>query len=254
MSSHQSPMFRRREEACLSDYALDRLRLGELPTEEGERSTAHVQVCPHCRARLHEIEVVVAPAIDLETDAVARPQVPRTRKRRLWILGLPACAAAALVVMIGVHPGTGERSKGGGWQLGVIAQYPNGRVTSVSAGSALAPGDRLRFEVAAPQDAFVSVISLDATGAVTPFVPATGAALPVRAGQHRLLDGAVELDGSLGPEHLLLVACPQAVAVDTVVAAARAALERAHGKPEQVDRVNLACPQTWFRFRKEIRP
>jgi hypothetical protein len=147
-----------------------------------------------------------------------------------------------------------ERSKGGGWQLGVVVQHSNGHTERVSPGAALAPGDRLRFEIAAPQDAFVSVISLDARASVTAFVPDTGNALPVKAGRHQLLDGAVRLDDSLGPERLLLSACAQTIAVDQVVAAARAELNKANGKIAEVGTLPLPCKQTSFWIRKEKRP
>jgi hypothetical protein len=147
-----------------------------------------------------------------------------------------------------------ERSKGGGWQLGLVAQYANGRVERVSPGAALAPGDRLRFEVAAPQDAFVSVVSLDARGSVTAFVPSTGNGLPVKAGSRQLLDGAVLLDESLGPERLLLSACAQSIAVDQVVATARVELDKAKGRTADVGTLPLPCKQTSFWIRKEMRP
>ncbi len=250
--SHHRNIFRRRDDACLSDFALDHLRLGEWQDARTKEAAAHVQSCERCHGRLHELDAIVAPTIDLGiSDAAAR--APVRRRRLWWAIGLPTCAAAVLVLAGSLH-GPSERRKGGGWQLGVIAQGPNGRVSSVSAGSTLAPGDRVRFEVSAPQDAFVSVISLDARGAVTPFVPATGEALRVRSGSRRLLAGAVQLDDSLGPERLLLVACPDRTAVATVVEAARTALGRAQGKIDQVDRLDLACSQTSFWIRKETRP
>lgn len=251
--SHHRNMFRRRDDACLSDLALDQLRLGDLQGARESQAAAHMQSCERCRERLRELDAIVAPAIDLENPDAAAARPPARRTRLWWALGLPACAAAALLLVVSLQ-GPGERRKGGGWQLGVIAQSPSGRVSSVSSGATLAPGDRLRFEVSAPQDAFVSVISLDGKGAVTPFVPATGEALWVRSGARRLLAGAVQLDDSLGPERLLLVACPDRTAVATVVEATRSALARARGKIEEVDRLDLACSQTSFWIRKEIRP
>ncbi|HJX54377.1 MAG TPA: hypothetical protein VJ801_16545 [Polyangia bacterium] len=261
MSNHENNIFPRRGEACLSDFMLDRFRLGELQgAPEGEGAGVHVQACERCRGRLSELDAVVAPVIDFAAPIATGSQagsgrpVARRRGRLWWLVGLPACAAAALVLLIGSGRGPGERSKGGGWQLGVIAQYPSGRTSGISPGAALAPGDHLRFEVSAPHDAFVSVISLDATGAVTPFAPAAGEAAPVRAGARRLLAGAVRLDDSLGPERLMLVACPHTMAVSEVVAAARGALGRAQGKIDKVGDLGLPCPQASFWIRKEARP
>lgn len=253
MSNHDH-ILRRGNDACLSDLTIDRLRLGECRSAgENETVTAHLRACERCRDRLREIEAVVAPTLDFGMTGAEAVGPRGKRKRLLWAIGLPAFAAAALVLVGSLH-GPGERRKGGGWQLGVIVQDPDGRARGVSAGSVLAPGDRVRFEVSAPEDAFVSVISLDARGAVTPFVPATGDALPVRAGPRRLLAGAVRLDDSLGPERLLLVACPNRIAVATVVQAARAALGQAQGRVDQIGPLDLSCPQTSFWIRKEPRP
>ena len=98
------------------------------------------------------------------------------------------------------------------------------------------------------------MISLDAIGAVTAFSPATGSAAAVRAGQRRLLDDAVLLDGSLGPERLVLLACPRPVPVAEVVAAGRVALGQAQGRLDAIGDLSLPCSQTSFWIQKEIRP
>jgi hypothetical protein len=246
---NQLEKWERRGEDCLSDFALDRLKTGDLeqPADRA-RMSLHLADCEPCRARLAEIAAVVAPAFDFSG---VKPEKPR-RSWRLHAWWLTPLAAAAIVLLLPWRS-PGVRGKGGGWQLGVVAQYPNGRVSGVSPGAALSPGDQLRFEVGAPTEAFVSVISLDATGAVTPFVPATGTAIAVRAGQRRLLDGAVRLDDSLGPERLMLLACPRPVPIASVVAAGRAALDKAQGRLAEVTELDLACAQTSFWIRKEIR-
>jgi hypothetical protein len=244
----------RRGATCLSDFLLDRFRLGELEgAAESEHATTHLGDCEQCRARLAELEAVMAPAIDLGTAPAITPLRPSKRwpRRALWFA--PLLAAAAIAVLV-PWTKTGLRSKGGGWHLGVVAQHANGRVTRVSPGEALRPGDRLRFEVSAPTDAFVSVISLDAKGTVTPFVPATGDTAAIRAGKQQLLDGAVRLDDAMGPERILLLACPRPMAVAEVVAAGRAALGQAQGHPESIGQLELPCTQTSFWIRKEARP
>lgn len=248
----------RRGADCLSDLFLDRLRIGELENAgEKERASVHLRDCEKCRARLDEIGAVVAPSLDFSSVTLARGPRPASAPRRWlsrtwWLVPVVATAAAGALLLPWHH--SEERSKGSGWQLGVVARYANGRVSGVSQGAALAPGDRLRFEVSAPADAFVSVISMDATGAVTPFVPASGTAAAVRAGKRRLLDGAVLLDDTLGPERLLLLACPHPLPVSEAVEAGRAALARAQGHVEKVGGLGLPCTQTSFWIRKEVRP
>jgi hypothetical protein len=251
----QSNLAPRRGADCLSDFALDRLRTGELAgSPAGERTAAHLGACEKCRGRQAELAAVAAPALDVgAVSAAAERQAVRRRwrVRALWLA--PVFTAAALALFVPwLRPG--ERSKGcGGLQLHVFAKRTNGVTGFVSRGEALAPNDRVMFDVVTPEDAFVSVISLDSRGAVTPFVPDTGNAVAVRAGKRRLLDGAVVLDDAMGPEHILAVACRRPIAVTQVVAAGRAALDRAQGRLENVRALDLPCAQTSFVFRKEAR-
>jgi hypothetical protein len=245
----QSPVLQPRDKSCASDYALDRMRLGELVgTRAGDETLAHLQTCARCRDRMAELAAVRVPPLDF---GGLRPRRGGWRLSLIW--GIPVCAAAAVVLLLSPWRAATERSKGGGWQLGVVVQHSNGHTERVSPGAVLAPGDHLRFEVAAPHDAFVSVISLDARAAVTAFVPAAGNALPVKVGRRQLLDGAVLLDDSVGPERLLLSACSQAIAVDQVVATAQAELNKANGKIADVGTLPLPCKQTSFWIRKEKR-
>ena len=238
-----------RREDCLSDFALDRFTTGDLdPPTERERISQHLAGCERCQARRAENAAVVAPTFDFRGITPAKRR-PGWRFHAGWLAPMAAAAIALLIPWRSPE----VRSKGGGWQLGVVAQYPNGRVVGISPGTALSPGDHLRFEVGAPVDAFVSVISLDATGAVTPFVPASGTTVAVHAGQRRLLDGAVRLDDSLGPERLLLLACPRPVAIEALVTAGRAALAQAQGRIAEVKELDHACAQTSFWIRKESR-
>jgi len=250
---------RQRAEACLSDYALDRLRLGELVgTPEENQRAAHVRKCPRCAQRMDELAAVRAPALDVarfaagaSPFAVAAPNRRRRRRLLLSLAGLAGASAAALFLVTWRAPV--ERSKGASWQLLPVVQHPNGRIERVSQEATLAPGDRMRFEVAAPSDGFVSVVSLDARGVVTAFAPPDGRALPVKAGR-RLLAEAVLLDDALGPERLLLLACKQALPVEQIVASAQTELGKAKGNIAEVGTLPLPCRQTSFWFRKEKRP
>jgi hypothetical protein len=243
---------RRRAPDCLSDLDLDRLRLGEFEgSMEGARAAAHLQGCGDCKARMAELEAVVPPLDALPS--VPSLSGPERRRRRLRLAAWSAPILAAAVVVLLPWSHKNSRTKGGSWQLGVIAQYPSGRVAGVFQGAALASGDRLRFEVSAPRHGYVAVISADAAGAVTPFAPASGNTIELPAGHH-LLDGAVRLDDSIGAERLLLVACDHPMAVTEVVAAARTALVRAGGRVDQMPTLALPCSERSFWIRKETRP
>ncbi len=245
-----------KNEGCLSDFALDRLRTGELNgSADAVPAGAHLRGCDRCQGRLREMDAVVPPRFDFSDVAVHVPARAPRRTWRGWLRGLWLLPIAATVVVAALVPRRppDARSKGGAWQLGVFAQYPSGRVEAISPGAALAPGDRLRFQVSAPEDGFVSVISLDARRAVTPFAPAAGEMTAVHPGR-QLLEAAVRLDDALGPERLLLVACSRPLPLNQVISAGRAALDAAGGSAAQVAGLDLPCAQSTFWIRKEARP
>jgi hypothetical protein len=112
----------------------------------------------------------------------------------------------------------------------------------VEPGAPLSAGDRLRFEVFTSwRHGEVAVISVDTAGTISPLVPATGATIAVEGGERVLLDGAVELDDTTGPERILLVACPRPLAVPAVLAAARDSLARAGGQARRMQNLGLGC-------------
>lgn len=247
---------RRRAPDCVSDLILDRLRLGEFEgSAEGARAATHLRGCMICQARMAELESVVAPVDDFPS--VPTPPEAHVLRPHRWprpvLWGGSILVAAAIALLVPRLRGNADRTKGGSWQLGVVAQYPSGRVAGVFQGATLAPGDRLRFEVVAPRRGYVAVISVDAAGAVTPFAPASGPMVAVPAGHH-LLDGAIRLDDSIGVERLLLVTCEHPMAVTDVVAAARTALARAGGRADEMQPLGLPCSESAFWIRKETRP
>jgi hypothetical protein len=244
-----------RSPSCLSDYALERLRHRELRGAQGEGHERHLGSCPSCRTRLQQLADERPPPLDWP--AAARYAAPARADagfslglwKGFWRWPTLAGAAVALVLAFGLR-GWGVRFKGASWELGVIARRADSRTERLISGDRARPGERLRFEVSAPADGFVSVISLDAAGVVTPFVPASGAALPVAGGRRQLLAGAVALDQTLGDERLLLVACAQPLGVDRVVSAARQGLAEAKGRIDRVQDLGLGCQQRSFWIQK----
>jgi hypothetical protein len=247
----------RRPESCLSDLALDRWRLAELTAGEQAATAAHLYGCRQCRQREQALADAELPALDVL--ALWRARNPPER-RRSWRWLIPvvtpsAVLALGVLLLVAIRPPPQERTKGAGWWLGVVARHPDGVVERVAPHGPLRPGDRLRFEVHGDgPDGHVAVISLDSAGAVTAFVPASGQMLPVAAGRKQLLDGAVALDGVLGPERLLSVVCPGPLPVASVVGAARSALAKAGGDPARIAGLGLGCQETTFWIRKVARP
>jgi hypothetical protein len=246
----------RRPESCLSDLALDRWRLGEQKPGEQAATADHLYACRQCRQRERVLATEDLPALDVLALWRSRPEARRRSWRWLIPIVSPSAALAlGVLVLVAFRPSPQERTKGSSWWLGVIARHPDGVVERVAPHGPLRPGDRLRFEVHGDgADAHVAVISLDSAGTVTPFVPARGPMLPVAAGRKQLLDGAVALDGVLGPERLLSVVCPTPLPVDRIVGAARTALVKAEGDPARVAGLGLGCQETTFWIVKVARP
>ena len=139
------------------------------------------------------------------------------------------------------------------WRLEVMRQRAEGGSTVVAAGTALRPGDRIRFEITASTDGFAAVVSLDARGVVTAFYPGAGVAVAVSGSEPHLSRHAVALDDAVGAERLILTACERPLPVDQVVAAARRAVARAGGKVGAVNLLELPCEQTSYWLTKVAR-
>src|SRR5262245_21360654 len=98
------------EDACLSNYALDRWLGGQLSDDESRASQEHVESCTRCSLRWDELNrqrtafYACAPSWDaFETQRSAAPPKPA---RRPWSLPLMA-AAGLLAVGAGLGVGLG---------------------------------------------------------------------------------------------------------------------------------------------------
>jgi hypothetical protein len=261
--------------ACPSELALERWRTGEIQDEqEREIMALHLGGCVSCTARLAELSAA-PPPLDLDAvwnevhpspvmptfTAIARARRARTRApspmphlRRL-VLSFSLVAVAAGLLFFGPShwPQFGERfddlvkgAKPWAWRV-IVKERGDPRVRDLVSGERLFPGDRLRFAVRTSwKEAWAAVLSFDAAGNVTPFVPAEGRALPVLGAQASLLDAAIELDETLGDERLELLGCREAVPVASLVDEGRAALARAGGNLHALDWRAPSCERQTF--------
>lgn len=259
-------------ERCPSDFGLERLRSGELGGSQAGRDTAaHVANCVSCTARMATF-AAAPPAFPL--DAVwrtahgpaasglpareeARARLPDDQRRSRFALpfsltftAAAAIVAAAVMILRPAPPRDVNILKGGPWSLTVIAK-PRGQseVARIVSGARLAGGDRLRFEVSTTlAHGHLAIISLDSAGVISPLVPsrADGTTVEVPGGRHVLLDGAVELDLTAGPERIELVGCPRALSMAEVATDAREALARAGGDLRKLGPIAPGCHQETF--------
>ena len=249
-----------KESTCPSEFALERLRFGELTgsPEEGQL-TAHLAGCPTCRQRRDILAQAESPILD--TSAIwargtARrgeaAQPSRSWFRPRWAIGsLLGASAVAAVALLVPRPATDITTKGSAAKLGVIAKRLDGTTTRIESGARLSPGDRLRFEVFSrlPRVS-IAIVMVDSTGAVTRLAPRQGTSLSIAGGQRILLDEAVELDGALGPEEIVLVACGHALDTNDLLQTTRQALAKADGDPRRLDHLGTNCDEETFSITK----
>ena len=252
-----------KESSCPSEFALERWRFGELAASPEEAPIiTHLESCPACRGRHAELAQADLPPLDsaeIWAKALASGLSGSQSQRSTWRhaglrwLGaaLAGAALAATLFVVLRRPNPDTLTKGGAWQLGVIAKTRMGAVLRLDPGASVAPGDRLRFEVLTNgADSDIALLMLDSAGKVTQLAPAEGRTLSISGGRKVLLDEAVELDGTLGSEAIVLVACQRAMRGLDVAAAARRALAAAHGDPRQVGSLGTGCHEETFRMTK----
>lgn len=252
---------------CPSEFALERWRFGELAASPDEpRIVAHLAGCKACRARHAELATSEQPALDTDpiwSEAVAARPIDRgTRgllgkpwqalasnrwRGRLWQATGLATAALSVCLLVSGRRSLPDTITKGAWQLAVIAKGHDGRVIRLDPGAAVVPGDRLRFEVATSwPKADLALVILDSAGKVSRLAPSTDRPLSIVGGKRVLLDEAVELDGALGPERIVLVGCNHTLDVSQVVASAARALAAAGGDPRQVRSLGTDCHEESF--------
>jgi hypothetical protein len=237
---------------CLSDLALDRLTLSEGTPQERAEAQAHLQGCRACAdafAWLGDDRRRFAAEADvpaLARDALARAGLaaaPARARPGRWlapVLGLAAAGAGFLLWARGDGGGAGDvlRAKGG-FAIELYVQHAetpgDGKL---HVGELLHPADRVRLRLSgdglAPKQAttpvgraHVAVLALDTTGRVSVYHPSAGTTATPVEGERGPLPGAIELDGTLGPEVIVAFSCPGPVAVDSLVAAVQKATDRA---------------------------
>jgi hypothetical protein len=243
----------------LSDFRLDRLLARELDgTAERDASLAHLAACAACADRYGAFERQTTAfageaARRRLADGIVRRAGSERRRRWSWLGGLGLAATACGVLLLArAQPSDGLRAKG---SLGLevwVARHGSGAAESLLPGAAVSPGDALRFRASTPADGHVAVASIDAAGAVSLYVPAAAGRLPAIRRGATLLDGAVELDQTLGRERLVALICPAPLETSRVVAALEAALRAARGDAAalDVDRTGLGCSHASFWLRK----
>ncbi|MGB5809991.1 MAG: hypothetical protein WBG86_05635 [Polyangiales bacterium] len=207
-------------EDCVSDFAMDRLLVGELVQEEAAALRGRIRACPHCQARLDELRE--------EQRAFSARPIPihlgrrRSSTVRAAVALVAAAAAAALFVQLPVTDDGVIRTKGGAW-AGYTVVAPDGAVRGDQDSGLAYPGDELQWNVHIDEPRYAAVLSRDPTGNVSVYFPDSNVAALVspRDGRTQTLRLAARLDGLLGEEDLFILLCETPVQLAPLLAELR---------------------------------
>lgn len=222
------------------ELELRRYRLGELNEAAARGVRSHLESCEVCRGRLAHVD---AERRDFEArisfdrfaagvERAARGHGSRRRRPPRWLAPAAGVAlAAGLLVTFAVRgPAVPDppavRPKGGA----TVDFYVGGAGSTRVAASRelLHAGERVRIAYHAGGHRYVTVVSIDQDGAVSPIYPEHGESLSTGRGNGVLPD-SVALTGT-GLERIVVVLSDTPLTVDAVRAAARRAFRRADGE------------------------
>ena len=230
-------------ERRLTDWLLERYRLGELPAPQLDAVRCALADDAHARARLEALDASdreilhahpPAPAVAaIRRRAEGAPAPVRTRAPR-WLVAAPALAVALAAALVIRHPGReavpeaggagGEtRAKGLQRRL-VIYRVTGGEAEALRDGAAARPGDNLQLAYVSAGRRFGVIVSIDGRGQVTLHLPAAegSSAVALEARREVALPRAYQLDDAPGFERFFFVTSDSPYGTDPVLAAGRA--------------------------------
>jgi hypothetical protein len=237
-------------QGCPSELDLDRYDQGEMSGSESARIAAHTKSCASCVARLEQrkagfaafVEVDPARMVaqlherlggkDIPEAAVRRAHeimgveapLSRTFWERLWegmlrpsvvapvaIGFIIACAVTYYFAL--ARPRGDDRLKGSM----ALEVHKMGAEEPVHDGDRLRPKDRVRFEVSLPLPGEIMIVGEESAGTLFAYHP-SGVVVRSRPSvrSHEVIEGAWELDESMGPEWIHLVWCPTSFGLEDV--------------------------------------
>ena len=243
-------------DGCLSDLALDQLLTGESAGSLAEQTRRrHLAQCPACAARLAELEREAAMFL-ADRPRLAPASDGASGRRARWIAGAVAAVAAvaAIALFRPPAPPSDIRVKGSAIEIEVYAKSTHGRVAPLFPGQVAHPGDLLRFRLTAHWAGYAGVVSVDGARQASDYGSPSGRLTALAPYHAQLLDGAIELDGVLGPERLYAFLCRDRLASAALVRAVQTALDaRPSMSPTAAD-LRLDCALDTFAFTKVAAP
>jgi hypothetical protein len=192
----------------IPEALLERYLAGELSPEVRSQLENELAASPENQARLDALRADSAAFLTLHPPGPLVAKARGTQRARSWVGWGAALAGAAAAITLGitqlVRPTEPELGLKGNLALSVYRQTAGGS-ERLSPDAVVHAGDSLRFEVRAPSDGFVAVLSRDGAGHVSVYYP-MGAREPAKHhAAEPVLPGAVGLDATLGFETIYVV-------------------------------------------------
>jgi hypothetical protein len=255
-------------ETHLGELKLRRLSAGELAGSDAETSRAHAAACALCGTKLRALadeQRRFEEAIPFERFAAGVERAARTPKavptpRLRWLYPVMAVAAAGLVSVSAYslieagQPGF-NHLKGTGSGIEVVVAGPaNGPQRQASENpftpEALSSGERVRIGYKNAEHRFLTSVSIDDQGQVTPLYPEAGPSLPAASDrQVHYLPGSLEFTGK-GTERLVVILSDEPLDAAQVQSAAHEAYDAAHGDVTKLDHLDVPGEQFHRTFLK----
>lgn len=202
----------------LSSETIDLLLLSALSAPEANQAKEHLDTCAHCKQRWQELnedkqrfeQFVFARTLPKVEARVQAERQGFFARFKLQIL-IPAIGLAAAFAVVSAFPGTQTEDdvyvgiKGGQPSLDVFAVRGESGAFQVKGGAKLQPSDKIRFVVNPAGAKYLLVASRDGAGVFSVYHPfGAEKSQPVADKNAKVeLPGAVELDATLGTEHIV---------------------------------------------------
>ncbi len=211
----------------ISNFMLERYAVGELTGAELAAVEAALAADPMLRERADAMRKARDQFLADEPYAAFRVlheqrKATSTRKRfGFWLPTGLALAAAATLALLTALPDEGERIKGDGVGL-TVALVSDTTPKPLASGAVVHAGDRLQLAYDAGPYAYIALIGIDGSGAMTVYYPEAGEVMALRPGDARAaFPFSLTLDATPGQETMTAVFAEQPLPLRRIQEAVR---------------------------------
>ena len=205
----------------IPEVLLERYLAGDVTAAQKQSIEATLAASATERARLEDLRADSSAFFIKHPvgPVVAKLEVPR-RSAWLswWVPALGAAAAMPVAGVFGLRFNDTDFAAKGSIALTAHRKTITG-TEALAAGAVTHPGDEVRFELRAPYEGFVAVLSKDGAGQTSVYYPADAQTAAAYQPAAPMLPAATRLDAALGPERIIAVYGRQAFSLTPLLKA-----------------------------------